>query len=127
MPIIIPWVMLIASAYLVIAPIIDKPEWEYLYATMFIVAGLIFYIPFVQYKLTIKFMGKLLQTQKSYSESRANEFIVYVKSLQIFQFQSQSSYKSCSWLLLQKLWRRKDASYKQNNMNTVQVWGETIQ
>ncbi|ODM90871.1 b(0,+)-type amino acid transporter 1 [Orchesella cincta] len=55
-PIIIPWVMLIASTYLVVAPIIDKPQWEYLYATMFIVAGLIFYIPFVHYKLTIKFM-----------------------------------------------------------------------
>ncbi|CAL8135455.1 unnamed protein product [Orchesella dallaii] len=55
-PIIIPWVMLIASTYLVIAPIIDEPRWEYLYATMFIVAGLIFYIPFVHYKLTIKFM-----------------------------------------------------------------------
>ncbi len=74
-PIIIPWVMLIASAYLVIAPIIDKPEWEYLYATMFIVAGLIFYIPFVQYKLTIKFMGKLCE---SLCETRASEFIGFM-------------------------------------------------
>lgn len=77
-PIIIPWVMLIASAYLVVAPIIDKPEWEYLYATLFIVAGLIFYIPFVQYKLTIKFMGKLIDHMSASSS--------FSHFMQIFSF-----------------------------------------
>jgi len=57
-PIVFPVVVLLASVYLVLGPIIDEPRMEYLYATLFIVAGLLFYIPFVHYKLTIKFMGK---------------------------------------------------------------------
>lgn len=44
--------------YLVIGPIIDKPQIEYLYAVLFILAGLIFYIPFVKYGMTPRFMGK---------------------------------------------------------------------
>lgn len=57
MPIIIPVVVLVISIYLVIAPIIDKPTIEYLYAAMFILGGMIFYVPFVHYKLRIPFMG----------------------------------------------------------------------
>lgn len=59
-PIIFPWIVLLASVYLVLGPIIDKPQVEYLYAILFIVAGLIFYFPFVYFKLSIKFMGKIL-------------------------------------------------------------------
>ncbi|XP_021968156.1 b(0,+)-type amino acid transporter 1 isoform X2 [Folsomia candida] len=55
-PIIFPWIVLLASVYLVLGPIIDKPQVEYLYAILFIVAGLIFYFPFVYFKLSIKFM-----------------------------------------------------------------------
>ncbi|XP_036440023.1 b(0,+)-type amino acid transporter 1-like [Colossoma macropomum] len=51
-PIIIPVVVVIVSCYLVLAPIIDKPEFEYLYCTVFIVGGLIFYYPFVHRKFS---------------------------------------------------------------------------
>ncbi|KAL6461643.1 hypothetical protein MHYP_G00297870 [Metynnis hypsauchen] len=51
-PIIIPAVVVIVSCYLVLAPIIDKPEFEYLYCTVFIVGGLIFYYPFVHRKFS---------------------------------------------------------------------------
>ncbi|XP_050520540.1 b(0,+)-type amino acid transporter 1 isoform X2 [Daktulosphaira vitifoliae] len=54
-PIIIPLVIFIISLYLVIAPIIDKPQIEYLYSVLFMIAGLIFYLPFVYmgYKFNI--------------------------------------------------------------------------
>lgn len=56
-PIIIPYLVLIISIYLVIGPIIDKPQIEYLYAIMFILTGLLFYIPFVKLGMTPSFMG----------------------------------------------------------------------
>ncbi|XP_057657979.1 b(0,+)-type amino acid transporter 1 isoform X2 [Diorhabda carinulata] len=55
-PIIIPYLVLVISVYLIIGPIVDKPTIEYLYATFFILGGMIFYIPFVHYKLRIPFM-----------------------------------------------------------------------
>ncbi|XP_072380215.1 b(0,+)-type amino acid transporter 1 isoform X1 [Diabrotica undecimpunctata] len=55
-PIIIPYLVLVISVYLIIGPIIDKPTIEYLYATFFILGGMLFYIPFVHYKLRIPFM-----------------------------------------------------------------------
>ena len=61
-PIIIPLLVLFISSYLVVAPIIDKPQIEYLYALSFIGAGLIFYIPFVKMGLTPRFMGKRQKT-----------------------------------------------------------------
>lgn len=57
-PIIIPVIVLGISLYLIAAPIIDSPQIEYLYATFFILAGLIFYIPFVYYGVTTTFMEK---------------------------------------------------------------------
>lgn len=59
-PLIIPVVVLLISFYLIIGPIIDKPTIEYLYATMFIFGGMIFYVPFVHYGFHLKFMGKVL-------------------------------------------------------------------
>ncbi|XP_065081751.1 b(0,+)-type amino acid transporter 1 isoform X3 [Ochlerotatus camptorhynchus] len=56
-PIIIPILVMIISGYLVVAPIIEKPQIEYLYAVMFIFAGLIFYVPFVLWGYHPKFMG----------------------------------------------------------------------
>ncbi|XP_057218699.1 b(0,+)-type amino acid transporter 1-like [Triplophysa rosa] len=49
-PIIIPVVVVIVSCYLVLAPIIDKPEIEYLYCTVFIVGGLLLYVPLIHFK-----------------------------------------------------------------------------
>lgn len=57
-PIIIPYVVLIISIYLVVGPIIDKPQIEYLYAVLFILAGLVFYVPFVKLGMTPRFMGE---------------------------------------------------------------------
>lgn len=56
--IIIPVIVLIISCYLVVAPIIDNPQLEYLYASLFILAGLIFYVPFVYFKIELKIMSK---------------------------------------------------------------------
>ncbi|XP_033229126.1 cystine/glutamate transporter-like [Belonocnema kinseyi] len=58
-PLIIPVLVLAISAYLIVAPIIEKPQIEYLYATGFIGAGIFFYLPFVKYGYVPKFMGKL--------------------------------------------------------------------
>eukprot|EP00057_Strongylocentrotus_purpuratus_P017450 XP_011671924.1 PREDICTED: b(0,+)-type amino acid transporter 1 [Strongylocentrotus purpuratus] len=49
-PIVLPIIVLIAAVYLVIAPIIEEPALEFLYAFLFILSGLIFYLPFVFYK-----------------------------------------------------------------------------
>ena len=57
-PLIIPILVMVISGYLVAAPIIEKPQIEYLYAVLFILAGLIFYVPFVHYGYHPKFMGK---------------------------------------------------------------------
>ncbi|CAN9506918.1 unnamed protein product [Ophioblennius macclurei] len=50
-PIILPIIMVVMSCYLVVAPIIDKPEMEYLYCAIFILSGLVLYIPFVHMKV----------------------------------------------------------------------------
>ncbi|XP_065169414.1 b(0,+)-type amino acid transporter 1 isoform X1 [Atheta coriaria] len=58
-PIIIPVLVLVVSIYLVVGPIVDKPTIEYLYAASFILSGMIFYVPFVHYKMHIPFMGRI--------------------------------------------------------------------
>ncbi|XP_073416947.1 B(0,+)-type amino acid transporter 1 [Dendrobates tinctorius] len=50
-PIVIPILMVLVSIYLVLAPIIGEPEWAYLYCVIFILGGLIFYFPFVHFKV----------------------------------------------------------------------------
>ncbi|XP_033119740.1 b(0,+)-type amino acid transporter 1-like [Anneissia japonica] len=71
-PIVIPIFVLLASVYLVIAPIIDKPELDFLYAVIFILAGLLLYYPFVHKKLSFKcnktftyFLQKLMRVVPS--------------------------------------------------------------
>ena len=49
-PIFIPILVTLISVFLVVAPIISKPAWEYLYCVLFILSGLIFYFLFVHYK-----------------------------------------------------------------------------
>ncbi|XP_071377694.1 b(0,+)-type amino acid transporter 1 [Centroberyx affinis] len=51
-PIIVAGLMVLVSCYLVLAPIIDKPDLEYLYCTVFILSGLILYYPFVHRKFS---------------------------------------------------------------------------
>ncbi|XP_048225144.1 B(0,+)-type amino acid transporter 1 [Perognathus longimembris pacificus] len=49
-PIAIPGLVTLISVFLVLAPIISEPAWEYLYCVLFILSGLIFYFLFVHYK-----------------------------------------------------------------------------
>ncbi|KAM4592973.1 b(0,+)-type amino acid transporter 1 [Odontesthes bonariensis] len=58
-PIVIAALMVVVSCYLVLAPIIDKPELEYLYCTIFIFSGLLFYFPFVYWK--VNWASKLMR------------------------------------------------------------------
>ncbi|KAE8605184.1 hypothetical protein XENTR_v10015010 [Xenopus tropicalis] len=63
-PIVIPIIVQIASVYLVLAPIIGSPQLEYLYVVLFILSGLIVYIPVVHYKWSPKcFRSVTLQLQ----------------------------------------------------------------
>ncbi|XP_053317040.1 b(0,+)-type amino acid transporter 1-like [Spea bombifrons] len=58
-PIIIPIIVLIAAVYLVLAPIIGSPQLEYLYVTLFILSGIILYIPVVRYKWSPKWFRSI--------------------------------------------------------------------
>lgn len=57
-PIIIPIIVMAVSAVLIVAPIAAAPQVQYFYALLFILAGLIFYVPFVYYKRTVPGIGK---------------------------------------------------------------------
>ncbi|XP_032796404.2 b(0,+)-type amino acid transporter 1 [Daphnia magna] len=56
-PIIIPIIVMAVSAVLIVAPIAAAPQVQYFYALLFILAGLIFYVPFVYYKRTVPGIG----------------------------------------------------------------------
>ncbi|MCI4382452.1 hypothetical protein PGIGA_G00015130 [Pangasianodon gigas] len=58
-PIFIPIVVLLAAVFLVLAPIIDNPQLEYLYVTLFILSGALIYIPFIHFKLCPGLLDKL--------------------------------------------------------------------
>ncbi|XP_067652112.1 b(0,+)-type amino acid transporter 1-like isoform X1 [Haliotis asinina] len=58
-PIFIPIITLCISVYLVIAPIVQNPRIEFFYAFMFIIGGLVFYIPFVHFKLKIRCLDRV--------------------------------------------------------------------
>ncbi|XP_027723875.1 b(0,+)-type amino acid transporter 1 [Vombatus ursinus] len=51
-PVFIPILMTFISIYLVLAPIITKPELPYLYCVLFILSGLLFYLLFVHNKFS---------------------------------------------------------------------------
>ncbi|KAL3860836.1 hypothetical protein ACJMK2_010900 [Sinanodonta woodiana] len=58
-PIIIPIIVLLCSCYLLVAPIIQQPRIEFLYAFLFVISGLLFYVPFVVFKKNYKIMTNL--------------------------------------------------------------------
>lgn len=58
-PLIIPITVLLFSCYLVVAPILQNPRIEFLYASMFILSGLVFYVPFVVYKIRFPYMANV--------------------------------------------------------------------
>lgn len=49
--ILFPIIFLLCSLYLVVAPIIQDPRLEFLYAFLFIVGGLVFYVPLVHFRI----------------------------------------------------------------------------
>nr|XP_002119371.1 b(0,+)-type amino acid transporter 1-like [Ciona intestinalis] len=55
----IPAICFITSCYLIVAPIIDSPQLAYLYAAIFIIAGLVFYFPLIYFKKVPPFMEPL--------------------------------------------------------------------
>ncbi|XP_074522493.1 b(0,+)-type amino acid transporter 1 isoform X2 [Halichoeres trimaculatus] len=57
-PIVIAGLMVLVSCYLVLAPIIDKPELEYLYCAIFILSGLLLYYPLIH--LRVKWAQKIM-------------------------------------------------------------------
>ncbi|XP_072221466.1 b(0,+)-type amino acid transporter 1 isoform X2 [Leuresthes tenuis] len=58
-PIILPILVLIVAIFLVLAPIIDDPQIEYLYVALFILSGAVIYVPFIHYKLCPGLLTKL--------------------------------------------------------------------
>ena len=49
---------MVVSIYLVIAPIQDDPQIEFFFALLFMLAGLLFYYPFVHRKFVLPGTGK---------------------------------------------------------------------
>uniref|UniRef100_A0A672LZ63 Zmp:0000001267 n=1 Tax=Sinocyclocheilus grahami TaxID=75366 RepID=A0A672LZ63_SINGR len=58
-PIIIPILVLLAAVFLVLAPIIDDPQIEYLYVILFMLSSIVIYIPFIHLKLFPGLLNKL--------------------------------------------------------------------
>ena len=58
-PILIPVIVLLVSVYLVIAPIVDNPQIEYVYSILFMLIGAALYLPFVHFGYVFRFMDKL--------------------------------------------------------------------
>uniref|UniRef100_A0A0L8FLW4 Cationic amino acid transporter C-terminal domain-containing protein n=2 Tax=Octopus bimaculoides TaxID=37653 RepID=A0A0L8FLW4_OCTBM len=57
-PIVIPVIVVIMSAYLVLAPVIQNPKIEFFFAFLFICSGLLFYFPFVYKKISPPGIGR---------------------------------------------------------------------
>ena len=55
-PLVFPAVVFLFSLTLVIVPLIDNPQIEFLYATLMVLAGLLFYIPIVVFNNRPGFM-----------------------------------------------------------------------
>ncbi|KAL3048874.1 hypothetical protein OYC64_008372 [Pagothenia borchgrevinki] len=58
-PIILPVLVIIVAIFLVLAPILDNPQIEYLYVSLFILSGAIVYVPFIHFKLCPGLLTKL--------------------------------------------------------------------
>ncbi|XP_067312113.1 b(0,+)-type amino acid transporter 1 isoform X1 [Pseudorasbora parva] len=58
-PIIIPILVLLVAVFLVLAPILDDPQIEYLYVILFILSSSVIYIPFIHFKLFPGLLNKL--------------------------------------------------------------------
>ncbi|OWF49892.1 b(0,+)-type amino acid transporter 1-like [Mizuhopecten yessoensis] len=74
-PLPIPILFVLLSLYLIIGPIIQSPRIEFLYAFLFIIGGLIFYVPLVYFKLNIPFWGKISTFSQLFFESVPSPYI----------------------------------------------------
>lgn len=54
----IPIFVFVVSMYFVVAPILERPQIEYLYVTIYILSGFLAYVLFVRRKLRIKSLGE---------------------------------------------------------------------
>ena len=60
-PLVIPIIFVAISSYLVVAPLIDNFEWEYVGAVLFILLGLlVYYLPVVHFKYKFTFMNPVI-------------------------------------------------------------------
>lgn len=93
-PIILPISVLCVSIYLVIAPIINDPRIEFLYAFIFVISGLVFYVPFVVMKKSLPYTGKynwilynsILPRYSSQSYLSYQRPLKYIKKTRTFVF-----------------------------------------
>lgn len=74
-PLILPIITLLVSIFLVITPIVSKPDIKYLSAIGFILVGVAVYIPFVYFKQRPRFMGKSLKEPPNQLISNDHSFL----------------------------------------------------
>ncbi|XP_071091589.1 b(0,+)-type amino acid transporter 1-like isoform X1 [Haliotis cracherodii] len=60
-PIIVPVIVFLASCYLVLAPILQNPGMQFLYAIIFIGSGVFIFVPFVYMRIHFRFMDRLTE------------------------------------------------------------------
>lgn len=73
------------SVYLVFAPIIDAPDILYLYATLFMLSGCLFYFPFVAFKYHPRFFGEYCNTSitsKCVTQRSARILVNFCRSME---------------------------------------------
>ncbi|XP_026900386.1 B(0,+)-type amino acid transporter 1 isoform X1 [Acinonyx jubatus] len=90
-PIFIPILVTLVSVFLVLAPIISEPAWEYLYCVLFILSGLIFYFLFVHYKFG--------WAQKILNEETESQSVIqtYSRDSLTTEFTYRSRGGLCTW------------------------------
>jgi len=100
----IPAICFITSLYLIVAPIIENPSLAYLYAGIVILAGLIFYFPFIFFKKVPPFMSEwrgIISQWWNYKIIRVVKYVrqaFHVKICVLFLFGCNNRWFSCfSW------------------------------
>lgn len=95
-PIVLPALMVLMSAYLVIAPIIDQPSMEYLYCVIFIFSGLILYFIFIYRK--VKWARKVTGKRFQQLTNSCRNFIIRCNAaVQCLSLLQDRSPPICSW------------------------------
>ncbi|XP_067656793.1 b(0,+)-type amino acid transporter 1-like [Haliotis asinina] len=77
-PIIIPIFFMLWCLFLVVAPIVENPQIELLYAAIFVVGGLVVYFPLVHFNLKPKWFEKVeiyLQLLMEVAPSRPSTYL----------------------------------------------------